>query len=125
MDGALNSKSFGTGTIFTTLKGSLIEQSFTLDFPGTNNEAKYEAVFIGLKMTVTLGATGLEVSCNSLMVVSQVKQKYNAKDEQMAAYLQLILSLKLKFLRCDFRQISRSENNYADSLANLGSTVEY
>ena len=125
MDGALNSKSFGTGTIFTTLKGSLIEQSFTLDFPGTNNEAEYEAVFIGLKMTVTLGATGLEVSCNSLMVVSQVKEKYNAKDEQMAAYLQLILSLKLKFLRCDFRQISWSENNYADSLANLGSTVEY
>jgi len=125
VDGALNSKSFGTGTIFTTLKGSLIEQSFTLDFPGTNNEAKYEAVFIGLKMAVTLGATGLEVSCNSLMVVSQVKEKYNAKDEQMAAYLQLILSLKLKFLRCDFRQISRSENNYADSLANLGSTVEY
>jgi len=125
VDGALNSKSFGTGTIFTTLKGSLIEQSFTLDFPGTNNEAEYEAVFIGLKMAVTLGATGLEVSCNSLMVVSQVKEKYNAKDEQMAAYLQLILSLKLKFLRCDFRQISRSENNYADSLANLGSTVEY
>ena len=43
----------------------------------------------------------------------------------MAAYVQLVLGLKSKFLRCDFKQISRSENNHADSLANLGSTIKH
>ena len=40
-------------------------------------------------------------------------------------YLQLVLNLKSKFIHCDFKQISRSENNHADSLANLVLAVEY
>jgi len=44
-----------------TPKGSMIEQSFTLDFLATNNEAEYEAVIACLKMATTLGITGLEV----------------------------------------------------------------
>jgi len=58
-------------------------------------------------------------------MASQVKGEYTAKDERMETYLQIILSLKSKFLRCDFKQISRSKNNHANSLANLGSAVEH
>jgi len=68
---------------------------------------------------------GLVVCCDSLVVVSQVNGEYVAKDERMAAYLQLILSLKFKFPRCDFKQVPRSKNNHVDSLVNLVSVVEY
>jgi len=59
------------------------------------------------------------------LVVSQVKGEYIVKIKQMVAYLQLVFSLKSKFFRYDYKQISQSDKNYADSLANLGSTVEH
>ena len=108
-----------------TPEGSIIEQPFTLGFPAINNKVEYEAVIADLKMVETLGVTGLEVRCDSLLVVSQVKGEYTAKDERMMTYLHLVLSMKSKFLRCDFKQISRLENNHADSLTNLGSAVEH
>jgi len=98
VDKASNNKGSEIGTVFITPEGSITEQSFTLGFPSTNNEAEYEAVIVGLKMAVTHGLNRLEVHCDSLLVVSQVKGEYTAKDERMAAYLQLILSLKSKFL---------------------------
>ena len=53
------------------------------------------------------------------------QREYAAKDDRIVAYLQIVLTLKSKFPRCDFKQVSRSENNHTDSLANLGSAVEY
>jgi len=70
---ASNNKGSGIGIVFITPEGFIIEQSFTLSFPATNNETEYEAVIIGLKMTSTLGVIGLEVHCDSLLVVSQSK----------------------------------------------------
>ena len=76
-------------------------------------------------MATTLGVIRLKVCRNSLLMVSQVNGEYAAKDEQMVAYLQLVLSLKSKFSQCEFKQVPRSKNNYTDFLANLASTVEY
>ena len=61
VDRASNNKGFRIGIILTTPKGSIIEQSFPFGFLATNNEAEYEAVIAGLKITATLGVTGLEV----------------------------------------------------------------
>ena len=82
-----------------------------MGFLVTNNVVEFEAVIAGLKMASTLIVTGLEVRCDSLLVVSQVKGEYTTKGKRIAAYLQLILSLKSKFLHFDLKQISRSENN--------------
>jgi len=76
-------------------------------------------------MVATLEVTELEVRCDSLLVVSQVNIEYAAKDERMAAYLQIVLGLKSKFPHYDFKQVSRSKNNHVDSLANLTSAMEY
>jgi len=124
VDGASNIKGSGIGIILTTPEGTIIEQSYTLSFPTTNNEAKYEVVIAGLRMATTLGVFRLEVCYDSLLVVSQVNGEYATKDERMAAYLHLVLNLKSKFPRCDFKQVLRSENNHADFLANLTSTVD-
>ena len=48
VDGASNSKEAGIGIVLTTPEGSFIEQSFTLGFPTSNNEAEYKAVLAGL-----------------------------------------------------------------------------
>ena len=50
VDGASNNKGSKIKIILTTPEGTIIEQSYTLGFPATNNEAKYEAVIAGLRM---------------------------------------------------------------------------
>jgi len=110
----------GIGIVLTTLEGSIIEQSFTSDFPDSNNEVEYEAILTRLRMAITLGVAGLEVRCDSSLVVNQVNGEYVTRDSRMAEYLHLVLKLKFKSSRCDFKWVRRSENNHADSLAKLG-----
>jgi len=62
----------------------------------SNNEAEYEAVLAGLRMAITLGVTGLEVRCDSSVVVNQVSREYVTRDARIVEYLQLILGLKSK-----------------------------
>jgi len=52
----------GIGIVLTTPEGSIIEQSFTLGFPASNNEAEYEAVLAGLQAAITLGVAGFSVT---------------------------------------------------------------
>ena len=52
MDDTSNSRGVGIEIGLTTSEGSIIEQSYTLRFRATNNEAEYEAVIAGLKMAL-------------------------------------------------------------------------
>jgi len=70
--------------VLTTPEGSIIEQSFTLSFPASNNETEYEVVLAGLRATITLGVTRFEVLCDSSLVVNQVSGEYVTRDAQMA-----------------------------------------
>ena len=42
-----------------------------------------------------------------------------------SADLQLVLALKSKISRCNFKWVPRSENNHVDSLANLEAAIEF
>ena len=118
-DGASN-KRLGIRIILATLEGSIIEQSFTLGFPASNNEAEYKAVLAGLQLAITLGVTALEVCCDSSLVVNQVSGESVARDSRMADYLQLVLKLKSKIPRCDFKWVPRSINNHTTRLPTWG-----
>ena len=120
VDGASNSKRAGIKIILTTPEGSIIEQSLTLGFPASNNETEYEVVIVRLQTAITLGVTGLEVRCDSSLVVNQVSGEYITRDSWMAEYLRFIFKLKSKIFRCDFKWIPTPVNNHVDSLANLG-----
>jgi len=47
-DGASNYLGVGIEIVLTIPEGSIIEQSLTLGFPTSNNEAEYETVLSGL-----------------------------------------------------------------------------
>jgi len=57
-------------------------------------------------------------------VVSQVNWDFACKDNRMEAYNQLVSRLKKRFDNCSFKQVPWSENNHADSLANLASAIK-
>lgn len=54
----------------------------SLQFKVTNNEAKYEAMLVGLAITRALGANELNMKANSQVMVSQIMGEYLAKGEK-------------------------------------------
>jgi len=61
-----------------------------LDFPITNNEAKYEALVEGLDLAKAMGATNVIVYCDSQVVTSQVNSDFECKGEKMKRYLEQV-----------------------------------
>ena len=90
VDEASNNKGAGIGIVCTTPERPIIKQYFTLGFPASNNRVEYEAVLVRLRMAITLGVAGVEVRCDSSLVVNQVCGDYDARDAQRAEYLQHI-----------------------------------
>ena len=68
-----------------------------------------------------VGATEVEICLH--LVVSQVRGDFKVRDPRMADYLKLVRSLQTQFGLVNVTQISRGQNNHADSLATLASSV--
>ena len=50
VDGVTNHRGFGVGLVLISPEKIVIEKSLRLDFSVTNNEAKYEALLVGITM---------------------------------------------------------------------------
>ena len=70
MDGSLNQHAGGAGVVIQTSKGDKIECMIRLDFATTNNEAKYEALVVGLDLAKAAGAENMIMHCDSQVMTS-------------------------------------------------------
>ena len=122
VDGALNQKSSGVGLVLMSPEKVVIEKSLRLDFSATNNEAKFEALLVGMAMVQRIGRKSIKLFSDSRLVVGQVRGEFEAKDERMQGYLSQVKCLQLKFDSFDLLHVPRSGNTYADSLANLATS---
>ena len=87
VDGASNTMGAGAGIVIITPEGIWLEHSFRLGFRASNNEAEYEALLVGLKMVLGIGARDVEAYSNSRLVVNQVQGNFEARDSRMKKYL--------------------------------------
>ena len=71
------------GLVLVSSEKITIEKSLRLGFSATNNEAKYEALLVGLIMVQKIGEKAVEVFSNSRLVVGQVQGELEAKDPRM------------------------------------------
>jgi ribonuclease HI len=124
VDGASNMKGAGAGAVLVSPEGLILEQAVRLGFLASNNEAKYEALLIGLRSAIRLGADRLQVFCDSQMVVNHILGEYLARDERMLSYLSIVKSLLFKFDFVQVEQIKREHNSHADILAKLATALE-
>ena len=60
-----------------------------LQFSATNNEAECEAILTSLRVAKALGAKNLKLKTDSKLVVGQITNEYEAKEERMKRYLKL------------------------------------
>lgn len=103
-----------------------IEISYVLrfEFKASNNEAEYEALLAGLKVAKSLGAKNLEIMNDSQLIVHQVNDTYQAKEDNMIAFLKKRKELVRQFKKVMLWQIPREENFKADFLASLASLAD-
>ena len=65
-------------------------KAFKLQFPTTNNIAKYEALIVGLKITIEWNITELQFFGNSQLIIKQVLDEYQTKDDKLLPYKELV-----------------------------------
>jgi len=100
----------------------LIEQSLRFAFKASNNQAEYEALVVGILLAKEMGAKVLVAKSDSLLVTGQVTGEFQAKDPQMAAYLEYVQELKGSFAFFEVVHVPREQNDRADLLAKLASS---
>ncbi|PKA46092.1 hypothetical protein AXF42_Ash015383 [Apostasia shenzhenica] len=100
--------------------GATLHQAVTLQFKATNNQAEYEALIAGLNFALSMAIKRIQVFSDSLLVVNQVNQTFETKDEVLKKYLKLARSLISLFENFSLTHIPREENQVADRLAKEG-----
>ncbi|KAK1567163.1 hypothetical protein Q3G72_008809 [Acer saccharum] len=123
VDESSNTHGSGAGIVITTPEGDAVKCAMRFDFKATNNQAEYEALLAGLRVCIALRADELEIYSDSQVVVNQVLDEYQAREEHMIAYLDIAKRLLRKLKMYKIRQIPREENEKADALSKLASAT--
>ena len=120
IDGSSNRHARCVSVMLLSPKGDQIECMVHLDFLTTNNEAKSEALVVGLDLTKAVGAASVVLYCDSQVVTNQVNGNYECQGERMKRYLDQVRR-RVDELKAKIIQIPRTENEQADHLAKTAS----
>ncbi|GJW61826.1 reverse transcriptase domain-containing protein [Tanacetum coccineum] len=110
------------GLILTSPKGTEFTYALRFQFTSSNNEAEYEALLAGLRITTQMGVRNVHVSVDSKLVANQVLGAYVAKEENMIKYLEKVKSLVSGFANFSISQVPQSKNKKVDALSKIAST---
>jgi ribonuclease HI len=83
---------------------------------GTNNEAEYKGLLLGLQAAVELGVKELLVQGDSQLVIEQMKGNWKVKAENLLMLKHECKLLCQKFATITFTHIPRERNAIADEL---------
>ena len=123
-DGSLAQRSGGVGIIIIIPDGEMLRCRVQLKFPATNNEAKYEGILTGLRLGKALRAKNLLIQSYLKLVIGQIKEEYEEKEERMQKYLKLTKHLAQEFDKLEFVQIPMGQNMAVDEIAKMASSEE-
>jgi ribonuclease HI len=86
----------------------------------TNNIAEYRGLIAGLEAAISIGIKDIVVHGDSLLVISQVTNKWKCKKPHLATLCHTVKSvISASGIRVAFVWIPRSQNARADHLAEL------
>ena len=78
-----------------------------------NNEAKYEALINGLKMSLAIRISRIRVLIDSQLVAQQLNRGYEIRDERMVQYVKVSRDLIANSESFEIIQVPREENSLA------------
>ena len=80
-NGSVASGIGGVGVILFSPKKDILKYGVKLQFPTTNNEAKYEAILMGLQVAKALGVRNLKLNTDSKLMTKQMNSEYEVKED--------------------------------------------
>jgi ribonuclease HI len=84
----------------------------------TNNQAEYQAVYLGLAKAKELGAKSVEFRMDSLLVCNQMNGIYKIKNRDLWPIHTRIKDLSTYFEKVTFSHVRREFNQLADGMVN-------
>ena len=111
------------GVVLYHEEDKVVAKSFKLEFPCSNNTAKYEAYLIGLATALEMGIKHLRVMGDSNLMVCQTKRSFSLKEPSLATYRAMAQKIEEKFSTFEIKHASRNENRFVNALAALGSQI--
>jgi ribonuclease HI/GNAT superfamily N-acetyltransferase len=105
------------GVVLRRVDGSKVGAISESIGEATNNQAEYRAVIAGMEKALELGATGIQILSDSLLVVQQLNRHYKVKDEALKPLFEKAQSLRRHFKDFNIVHIPREKNLEADRLA--------
>ncbi|XP_024171671.1 uncharacterized protein LOC112177627 [Rosa chinensis] len=126
-DGSRKETMVGAGVILENPARDHFPYFFQLEFHCTNNQAKYEALIIGLEVLLELGVRDVQVRGDSLLIINQLREKFRCTSFLLSPYLDDALELQAQFDDVDLEHIPREPNFAANERAQLatGITLKY
>jgi hypothetical protein len=85
-DGSLNLEGAGAGVLLISPTSKQLKYVLQIFWKVSNNEAEYEALLHGLRLTASLGIKRLLVYGDSALVINQVNKSWDRNKENMDAY---------------------------------------
>ncbi|GKA96283.1 reverse transcriptase domain-containing protein [Tanacetum coccineum] len=120
-DGASSSDSSSAGLMLIDPEGKEYTYALRFNFKTTNNEAEYEALLAGLRITQEMEIVNLAIFVDSQLLVNQIKGIYAAKQPAIREYLQRTKETLRKFRSYTIKHIRRNQNKKDDALSKLAS----
>lgn len=90
----------------------------------TNNVAEYTALIRGMEKLVQLEIKEVKIFSDSELLVKQLNDEYQVKDEKLKKLFKSVKELEKKFNRVFYQHIPREKNTRADSLANMALDIQ-
>ncbi|XP_019183731.1 PREDICTED: uncharacterized protein LOC109178650 [Ipomoea nil] len=118
-DGSSSTKSCGGGFVLITPEGFRAYYALRFAFKLSNNEVEYEALLGGLRLALNMRVEKLKIRCDSRLVVRQVTGEFEASDERMRRYRDVVLQLLGQLINYEVLQVPRDQNTDADILSKL------
>nr|ABF97387.1 retrotransposon protein, putative, unclassified [Oryza sativa Japonica Group] len=87
----------GIGLVIISPSGACFEFAYTITPYATNNQAEYEAVLKGVQLLKEVEADTIEIMGDSLLVISQLAEEYECKNDTLMVYNEKCQELMKEF----------------------------
>ncbi|XP_017428620.2 uncharacterized protein LOC108336662 [Vigna angularis] len=122
VDGSSEKSGGGAGIVLEGPDDFIVEQAIVFRFKISNNQAEYEAVLARLELAKDLGAVAVKCRTDSQLVVGQLTESFQTKDDQLLRYFHKIKELVKQFRTVEFKHVPREQNARADILSKLANS---
>jgi ribonuclease HI len=99
----------GIAAILMPPKGPWLCYAARLEFPMTNNIAKYEAVLVGLRKLRALGVRRCTVRSDSQVIVGHIEKEFTMKEPELIKYLAAVRRMEKHFAGIHFLSHSKKQ----------------